>query len=106
VKLVSTLVNHRSDTTLYPPNDQELPAVYSNGPFYRLITYNGSVPCSFWDVIGVRLTMNSATTLMASHNTVLILVAHALFEECPRSVRLRLVHVARGETQHVCPAYV
>ena len=44
VKLVSTLHNHRSDTTLYPAHSQELPAVYSNGPFYRLITYNGTAP--------------------------------------------------------------
>jgi len=45
VKLVSTLVNHRTDK--YIPTaavSQELPAVYSNGDYYRLVTYNGTSP--------------------------------------------------------------
>ena len=37
-KVEVTLHNHRADTTVYPPMSQELPAVYSNGPFYRLVT--------------------------------------------------------------------
>ena len=37
-KVDVTLHNHRSDTTPYPPRSQELPAVYSNGPYYRLVT--------------------------------------------------------------------
>ena len=38
------LHNHRSDTKTYSPLDQELPAVYSNGPYYRIMTaQNGSV---------------------------------------------------------------
>lgn len=38
------LRNHRSDLTKYPPKSQELPAVYSNGPYYRLMTsQNGSI---------------------------------------------------------------
>jgi hypothetical protein len=44
IKLTSTLHNHRSDKTVYPASGQELPAVYTNGPFYRLVTYNGSKP--------------------------------------------------------------
>ena len=45
VKLVSTLTNHRTDAYLpTPAASQELPAVYSNGDFYRLVTYNGSAP--------------------------------------------------------------
>ena len=37
-KVEVTLHNHRTDTTTYPGMNQELPAVYSNGPFYRLVT--------------------------------------------------------------------
>jgi hypothetical protein len=40
-RIDATLHNHRSDTTIYPPRSQELPAVYSNGPFYRLMTSQG-----------------------------------------------------------------
>ena len=36
--------NARSDKTQYPGRHQELPAVYSNGPYYRLITYRGDKP--------------------------------------------------------------
>jgi hypothetical protein len=38
------LTNHRPDTTQYPARMQELPAVYVNGPWYRLITYAGEKP--------------------------------------------------------------
>ena len=44
VKVDNVLHTARVDTTEYPPYDQELPAVYSNAPFYRLITYNGTMP--------------------------------------------------------------
>ena len=44
IKLVSTLHNHRSDKTVYPAMSQELPAVYTNGPYYRLVTYTGRKP--------------------------------------------------------------
>ena len=36
--------NHRADTTQYPARMQELPAVYTNGPWYRLFTYTGERP--------------------------------------------------------------
>ncbi|CAB9517331.1 expressed unknown protein [Seminavis robusta] len=45
VKVINTLRNARTDvydeTALF---DQELPAVYTNGILYRLVTYNGSKP--------------------------------------------------------------
>ena len=40
------LVNHRPDHTEYPARRQELPAVYTNGPWYRLMTYTGGEPFS------------------------------------------------------------
>ena len=44
VRVDNVLHTARSDTTRYPPYPQELPAVYTNAPFHRLITYNGSRP--------------------------------------------------------------
>jgi hypothetical protein len=38
------LNNARSDTTQYPARRQELPALYTNGPYYRLMTYAGARP--------------------------------------------------------------
>ncbi|MBI1321418.1 MAG: hypothetical protein GC168_21045 [Candidatus Hydrogenedens sp.] len=42
----SKITNQRDDTTLYPARGQELPAVYTNGPYYRLVTYSGDAPFS------------------------------------------------------------
>lgn len=38
------LNNARSDKTQYLGRSQELPAVYTNGPWYRLVTYDGDKP--------------------------------------------------------------
>src|SRR6185312_5654762 len=38
------LTNNRSDHTQYPARGQELPAVYTNGPWYKLMTYIGDKP--------------------------------------------------------------
>ncbi|MBV9850350.1 MAG: hypothetical protein JO250_11805 [Armatimonadetes bacterium] len=38
------LVNHRADQTQYSGRGQELPAIYTNGPWYRLMTYTGDRP--------------------------------------------------------------
>ncbi len=43
-KVRSRLNNARPDTTQYPARSQELPAVYTNGPYYRLYTYTGDAP--------------------------------------------------------------
>ncbi len=44
VKVESRLLNHRRDTIRYPARSQELPAVYVNGPYHRLVTYKGTQP--------------------------------------------------------------
>jgi|GEM_PF-271547 len=36
--------NHRADTTQYSGRGQELPAIYTNGPWYRLMSYAGDRP--------------------------------------------------------------
>jgi hypothetical protein len=38
------LTNDRSDTTAYGAYSQELPAIYTNGAYYHLMTYTGSSP--------------------------------------------------------------
>ncbi len=42
--LDATIKNARSDTTQYPAMRQEIPAVYTNGPWYKLVTYMGDEP--------------------------------------------------------------
>lgn len=49
----SRLVNARSDKTQYPGRHQELPAVYTNGPYYRLMTYRGDKPFTGEDVVRI-----------------------------------------------------
>ena len=44
VKVTSRLNNARSDKTQYSARAQELPAVYTNGPWYKLVTYLGDKP--------------------------------------------------------------
>lgn len=44
VKARCRLTNHRSDHTQYTGRSQELPAVYVNAPFHRLMTYRGGQP--------------------------------------------------------------
>ena len=43
-RVKSRLTNARSDEKQYPARGQELPAVYTNGPWYRLMTYAGPKP--------------------------------------------------------------
>lgn len=44
VKVRCRLTNKRDDPTQYPARNQELPAVYVNGPYWRLFTYSGDKP--------------------------------------------------------------
>jgi len=44
VQVRCRLNNARSDTTRYAGRHQELPAVYTNGEYYRLMTYSGDKP--------------------------------------------------------------
>ena len=44
VRVQNRLLNHRADTTQYPARGQELPAIYTNGPWYRLMSYTGDKP--------------------------------------------------------------
>ena len=44
VRVRNRLVNHRSDWTQYPARMQELPAVYTNGPWHVLKSYTGDKP--------------------------------------------------------------
>lgn len=43
----SRITNSRSDKTQYSGRDQELPAIYTNGPWHRLVSYTGSQPFSY-----------------------------------------------------------
>ena len=38
------IINHRLDKTQYAACGQEMPALYTNGPWYRLVTYLGDTP--------------------------------------------------------------
>ena len=44
VNVTARLNNNRSDKTQYPACGQELPAVYTNGEFYRIVSYVGEEP--------------------------------------------------------------
>ena len=44
VRVRARLNNARGDKTQWPARTQELPAVYTNGTFYRLMTYKGDKP--------------------------------------------------------------
>ena len=44
VNVTACLHNNRSDQTQYPACGQELPAVYTNGEYYRLVSYVGEEP--------------------------------------------------------------
>ena len=51
VQVTATLHSSRSDTYTPAPMDQELPAVYSIAPLYRIVTYNGTQPWTGGDTV-------------------------------------------------------
>ncbi len=48
--LDATIINSRSDTTQYAARSQEMPAVYTNGRWYKLVSYLGDNPFQNEDV--------------------------------------------------------
>lgn len=44
VEMAARLLNRRTDKMQYPGRQQEMPALYTNGRWYRLITYDGDRP--------------------------------------------------------------
>jgi len=51
VKVRSRLTNARDDKTQYAARSQELPALYSNGPWYKIMTYTGAKPYTGGELI-------------------------------------------------------
>lgn len=43
-RITNRLINQRSDKAWYGDHDQELPAVYTNAPYHKLMTYAGDKP--------------------------------------------------------------
>ncbi len=54
VKARCRLKNQRPDTKQYPARGQELPAVYVNAPFYRLMTYAGEKPFTGGELTNIQ----------------------------------------------------
>lgn len=44
ITMEAAIVNRRTDTTQYRACSQEMPAVYTNGPWYQVVTYLGDKP--------------------------------------------------------------
>ena len=44
VSMTARILNARADKTFYPARTQEMPALYTNGPWYKLVTYQGTAP--------------------------------------------------------------
>jgi len=44
VEMKARIINQRTDKTQYPGRHQEMPALYTNGPWYKLVTYTGASP--------------------------------------------------------------
>ena len=44
IRMEARIINQRLDHTQYPARNQEMPALYTNGPWYRLVTASGDAP--------------------------------------------------------------
>jgi hypothetical protein len=44
IQMKARIINQRQDKTQYPGRHQEMPALYTNGPWYKLVTYTGDSP--------------------------------------------------------------
>jgi len=65
VQVNNRIINQRKDKTQYPARSQELPAVYVNAPYHRLVTYKGNRPFEN-DAIS-EIPQNSETEPKWSH---------------------------------------
>ena len=63
VRVEATLHNTRTDTFTPQPRDQELPAVYTNAPYYRILTYTGDEPFTHGPTTDSRPHLTSRGTL-------------------------------------------
>jgi hypothetical protein len=54
VQVRARLTMARADKTQWPARAQELPAVYTNGPFYKLMTYAGDKPFATGDLTQIE----------------------------------------------------
>lgn len=65
VQVNNRIINYRADKTQYPARSQELPAVYVNAPYHRLVTYKGYKP--FENEPVSEIPQNSETEPKWSH---------------------------------------
>lgn len=61
------LTNARSDKTQYHPRSQELPAVYTNGKYWKLMTYTGDAPFTGGEVTRIPKLVNPKDGFPWSH---------------------------------------
>jgi hypothetical protein len=65
VRVNNRLTNNRKDKFQYPARSQELPAIYVNAPYHRLVTYKGNRP--FENDKVSEIPQNSETEPIWSH---------------------------------------
>ncbi|WP_234735615.1 hypothetical protein [Tellurirhabdus bombi] len=69
VKVRCKLTNFRSDTKQYPSTPQELPAVYTNGPYHIVTFYNGWKPFTN-DTLSTLQSPGTTTNFISRENWV------------------------------------
>ena len=68
VRVRNKLSNSRSDRTQYRAYGQELPAVYTNGTFWRLFTYDGDAPYTGGPLTQISAILPNAARWSASEH--------------------------------------